>query len=59
MMSELKYCEVCGNKRRIRKGKINNNFMHINIGQNPSHHYFCSKECKLKWIYAIQRKAKK
>jgi len=44
-------CEYCGSNIRRR---VANEILHINIGQNPTHHYFCSKECKTEWIYASQ-----
>ena len=42
-------CAYCGAYIKIR---YTSNFIHINIGQNPAHHYFCSKECKINWIFA-------
>lgn len=42
-------CDYCGVYIKIR---TTNNFNHINICQNPKNHYFCSKECKINWIFA-------
>jgi YHS domain-containing protein len=42
-------CDYCGAYIKIR---TTNNFIHINIRQNPKTHYFCSKECKINWIFA-------
>lgn len=46
-------CAHCGAnvKRRVVKDTT-----HINIFQNPTHHRFCSKECKTAWIYALSNK---
>ena len=40
-------CEYCSGKVKFRANK---NTIHINTSQNPTHHYFCSKECKTMWI---------
>ena len=34
-------CEYCSGNVKFR---ANRNIIHINISQNPTHHYFCSKE---------------
>lgn len=47
-------CAHCGaNVKRRVKGTT-----HINISQNPTHHRFCSKECKTAWIYDLLNKKK-
>jgi hypothetical protein len=42
-------CDYCGAYIKIR---YTSNFIHINICQNPKYHHFCSKECKISWIFA-------
>lgn len=42
-------CDYCGVYIKIR---YKSNFIHVNIHQNPKNHYFCSKECKINWIFA-------
>ena len=42
-------CAYCGAYIKIRH---TSNFIHVNICQNPRKHYFCSKECKINWIFA-------
>jgi len=44
------FCAYCGAKAKFR---TTGNTTHINISQTPSHHYFCSKECKNSWIFAL------
>jgi len=44
-------CEFCKNKVRERKGDIVH--QHINIQQDPIYHFFCSRECKMRWMYNI------
>ena len=39
-------CDYCGAYVKTRK-------THINICQNPPHHHFCSKECKISWIFGL------
>ena len=48
-------CKQCGANLKFR---TNRNTTYINICQNPAHHYFCSKECKIAWIYALLNKKK-
>jgi len=48
-------CAYCGDYIKIR---YTSNFIHVNIDQNPAHHYFCSKECKINWISALLEKKK-
>jgi hypothetical protein len=43
-------CDYCDAYIKIR---TTNNFIHINIRQNPKTHYFCSKECKINWIFGL------
>jgi hypothetical protein len=50
-------CDNCGNLPTYinhRKQKVQMKGMrqvHINIQNDPTHHYFCGNDCKLKWIY--------
>jgi len=39
-------CYKCGNRIKIYTCKI-----HVNICNNQSIKFFCSKECKLAWIF--------
>lgn len=43
-------CAYCSARAKFRP---NGNTTHINISQTPSHHYFCSKECKNAWIFVL------
>ena len=43
-------CEYCGAYIKKRTTSTNT---HINIFQNPTHHRFCSKECKIAWIFSL------
>lgn len=43
-------CEYCGARTKPRPTR---NTTHINISQNPTHHRFCSKECKIAWIFGL------
>ena len=45
-------CAYCSARIRCR---ANRNTTHINTTQTPSHHYFCSKKCKLEWIFALNK----
>ena len=45
-----KTCETCG---KLIKGRLKGCVL-INIFQNPIKHYFCSKTCKVNWIYRRQ-----
>jgi hypothetical protein len=42
-------CEFCGKK--IVGSKWNKEYNHINICQEPIKRFFCSRQCKLKWIF--------
>ncbi len=46
-------CAYCGAYIKIRH---TSNFIHVNICQNPTHHHFCSKECKINWIFGLNEK---
>lgn len=47
--TKINQCDYCGAYIKIR---YTSNFIHVNICQNPKTHYFCSKECKINWIFA-------
>jgi len=42
-------CEFCG--KTIVGSKWNKEYHHINICQEPIKRFFCSRQCKLKWIF--------
>ncbi len=42
-------CESCGKK--IVGTKWKKEYHHINIAQKPPKTFFCSHQCKLKWIF--------
>ena len=42
-------CEFCGKSTKITRW--NKNFHHINIAQKPEKRFFCSRQCKLNWIF--------
>ena len=44
-------CENCG--KEIVNNKWNKKYHHINIEQKPEKHFFCSRDCKVKWIFKI------
>ena len=46
-------CAYCGAYIKIRH---TSNFVHVNICQNPARYYFCSKECKINWIFGLNEK---
>ncbi|MCK4480316.1 MAG: hypothetical protein KAV01_07300 [Candidatus Lokiarchaeota archaeon] len=46
---KMAYCESCG--RSIRNNKWKKQHHHINICQQPIKRFFCSRQCKLKWIF--------
>jgi len=48
-----KLCEFCGKPLKLSKRNYDrpHKFVFINIAQNPSDHYFCSKKCKYDWIF--------
>ena len=49
-------CAYCGAYIKIRH---TSNFIHINICQNPARHHFCSRECKINWIFGLNEINKK
>ena len=42
-------CEFCG--KSIVGTKWKKEYHHINICQKPIKRFFCSRQCKLKWIF--------
>jgi len=42
-------CEFCG--KSIVGTKWNKKYHHINITQTPEKRFFCSRQCKIKWIF--------
>ena len=48
-----KLCEFCGKPLKMyqRNNDRSHKFVFINIAQDPSNHYFCSKKCKNDWIF--------
>lgn len=44
-------CEYCGANAKPRATRSTT---HINISQTPTHHHFCSKECKIAWIFTLE-----
>ncbi|UCD01840.1 MAG: hypothetical protein JSV23_02135 [Promethearchaeota archaeon] len=42
-------CEFCG--KSIVSTKWNKQYHHINITQKPEKRLFCSRQCKLSWIF--------
>jgi len=42
-------CEFCG--KSIVGSKWNKEYHHINICQEPIKRFFCSRQCKLSWIF--------
>ena len=46
---EIPNCEFCG--KSIVGTKWNKEYHHINIAQKPEKRFFCSHQCKLKWIF--------
>jgi len=42
-------CEFCG--KSIVGTKWNKKYHHINITQTPKKRFFCSRQCKIKWIF--------
>lgn len=42
-------CEFCG--KSIVGNKWNKEYHHINICQKPIKRFFCSRQCKLKWVF--------
>jgi len=46
-------CEFCG--KSIVSNKWNKEHHHINICQQPKKRLFCSRQCKLKWVFKVMR----
>jgi hypothetical protein len=46
-------CEYCG--KHIVRNTWNKKYRLINICQEPPKRFFCSSECKLKWIFKIEK----
>lgn len=42
-------CEFCG--KIIVGSKWNKEYHHINICQEPIKRFFCSRQCKLRWVF--------
>ncbi len=42
-------CEFCG--KNIKGSKWNKEYHHINICQEPIKRFFCSRQCKIKWVF--------
>ena len=42
-------CEFCG--KNIVGTKWKKEYHHINITQKPKKRFFCSRQCKLRWIF--------
>jgi ribosome-binding protein aMBF1 (putative translation factor) len=42
-------CEYCG--KNIKGSKWNKEHHHINICQDPIKRFFCSRQCKINWIF--------
>ncbi|MBY8984229.1 MAG: hypothetical protein KGD65_04105 [Candidatus Lokiarchaeota archaeon] len=53
-----KNCEFCGKhvKKYQRKDGRPYKFVFINITQKPPNHYFCSKKCKILWIFSPNKR---
>ena len=52
----IPYCEDCG--KSIVNSKWNKQYHHINICQEPVKRSFCSRQCKLSWIFEIMGEVK-
>jgi len=48
-----KNCELCGKPLKLYQRNYDRpyKFVFINITQEPAKHYFCSKKCKIEWIF--------
>ena len=46
-------CESCGKPVKQYQSNYDRpyKFIFINITQEPAKHYFCSKKCKIEWIF--------
>jgi len=42
-------CEFCG--KSTKGSKWNKEYHHINITQTPQKRFFCSRQCKIRWIF--------
>jgi hypothetical protein len=42
-------CEFC--EKTIQGTKWNKEYFHINIAQDEQKRFFCSRQCKLNWIF--------
>ncbi|MFX1418149.1 MAG: hypothetical protein ACFE9N_04420 [Promethearchaeota archaeon] len=42
-------CEFC--EKLIHGSKWNKEYLHINIAQQEKKRFFCSRQCKLDWIF--------
>ncbi|MFW9865294.1 MAG: hypothetical protein ACFFEN_04275 [Candidatus Thorarchaeota archaeon] len=45
-------CEYCG--KTIVGTKWNKEHNHINICQEPAKRFFCSRQCKINWIFKVE-----
>jgi hypothetical protein len=50
---KLLTCEFCGKK--VVRGTWNKKYRLINVCQQPSKRFFCSNQCKLKWIFKFEK----
>ncbi len=50
-------CELCGKHLKQYQSNYDRHykFVFINITQKPAKHYFCSKKCKIEWIFNPSR----
>jgi ssDNA-binding Zn-finger/Zn-ribbon topoisomerase 1 len=46
-------CEYCG--KQIVRNTWNKKYRLINICQQPPKRFFCSHQCKLEWIFKMER----
>ena len=46
-------CEFCGKK--IVRSTWNKKYYLINICQQPTKRFFCSSQCKLNWIFKLNK----
>jgi ribosome-binding protein aMBF1 (putative translation factor) len=44
-------CEFCG--KAIVGSKWNKEYHHINVCQAPEKRFFCSRQCKLRWVFKV------
>ena len=52
-----KLCELCGKPLKLYQRNYDRpyKFVFINITQEPAKHYFCSKKCKIEWIFNLNK----